>query len=109
MSPGLNLPAYQGGLDVSHVQAAYHQNLQRAFLQSAMAQNMQIQQQLLAQNQALQQLLVQQATSPSSGNSSAKQGAQTVSDLRRGMTSSLGGGLSFVWGDGTYSRLGSCD
>ncbi|XP_066258344.1 unconventional myosin-XV isoform X2 [Euwallacea similis] len=37
--------------------AAYQQNLQRAFLQSAMAQNIQIQQQLLAQNQALQQLL----------------------------------------------------
>lgn len=45
--------------------AAYQQNLQRAFLQSAMAQNMQIQQQLLAQNQALQQLLVQ---SPNSNN-----------------------------------------
>lgn len=39
--------------------ATYQQNLQRAFLQSAMAQNIQIQQQLLAQNQALQQLLVQ--------------------------------------------------
>ncbi|KAK6643275.1 hypothetical protein RUM43_004780 [Polyplax serrata] len=39
---------------------AYQQNLQRAFLQSAMAQNIQIQQQLLAQNQALQQLLQQQ-------------------------------------------------
>ena len=42
--------------------ASYQQNLQRAFLQSAMAQNIQIQQQLLAQNQALQQLLTQQAT-----------------------------------------------
>ena len=39
---------------------AYQQNLQRAFLQSAMAQNIQIQQQLFAQNQALQQLLQQQ-------------------------------------------------
>ncbi|XP_060523322.1 unconventional myosin-XV [Cylas formicarius] len=39
--------------------ANYQQNLQRAFLQSAMAQNIQIQQQLLAQNQALQQLLTQ--------------------------------------------------
>jgi myosin-15 len=39
--------------------AVYQQNLQRAFLQSAMAQNIQIQQQLLAQNQALQQMLVQ--------------------------------------------------
>ncbi|XP_017773416.1 PREDICTED: unconventional myosin-XV [Nicrophorus vespilloides] len=42
--------------------ASYQQNLQRAFLQSAMAQNIQIQQQLLAQNQALQQLLTQQAS-----------------------------------------------
>ncbi|KAB0792987.1 hypothetical protein PPYR_12607 [Photinus pyralis] len=41
--------------------AGYQQNLQRAFLQSAMAQNIQIQQQLLAQNQALQQLLTQQS------------------------------------------------
>ena len=39
--------------------SSYQQHLQRAFLQSAMAQNIQIQQQLLAQNQALQQLLVQ--------------------------------------------------
>ncbi|XP_076273553.1 unconventional myosin 10A isoform X2 [Rhynchophorus ferrugineus] len=43
--------------------AAYQQNLQRAFLQSAMAQNIQIQQQLLAQNQALQQLLTQSVSS----------------------------------------------
>lgn len=49
-----NSPPTQNG-DI----AAYQQNLQRAFLQSAMAQNIQIQQQLLAQNQALQQLLVQ--------------------------------------------------
>lgn len=43
----------------------YQQNMQRAFLQSAMVQNLQIQQQLLAQNQALQTLLSQQeATSP---------------------------------------------
>lgn len=41
--------------------SSYQQNLQRAFLQSAMAQNIQIQQQLLAQNQALQQLLSQAA------------------------------------------------
>lgn len=54
---GLNLPP---NADI----AAYQQNLQRAFLQSAMAQNIQIQQQLLAQNQALQQLL----TTPSSGD-----------------------------------------
>ncbi|KAG8264185.1 Belongs to the TRAFAC class myosin-kinesin ATPase super [Homalodisca vitripennis] len=43
---------------------AYQANLHRAFLQSAMAQNFQIQQQLLAQNQALQQLLQQQAQTP---------------------------------------------
>lgn len=55
---GLNLPNQQ--VDPNLV--AYQQNLQRAFLQSAMAQNIQIQQQLLAQNQALQQLLQQQAS-----------------------------------------------
>lgn len=38
----------------------YQQQVQRAFLQSAMVQNLQIQQQLLAQNQALQNLLSQQ-------------------------------------------------
>lgn len=45
---------------------AYQQQLQRAFLQSAMAQNIQIQQQLLAQNQALQSLLSQDPASPTS-------------------------------------------
>lgn len=54
--PGVGMPS--NGTDI----AAYQQNLQRAFLQSAMAQNIQIQQQLLAQNQALQQLLTQQST-----------------------------------------------
>ncbi|KAJ8922961.1 hypothetical protein NQ315_001507 [Exocentrus adspersus] len=60
--PVFNMPNVgmsQNGTDI----AAYQQNLQRAFLQSAMAQNIQIQQQLLAQNQALQQLLTQQNTS----------------------------------------------
>lgn len=59
--PSFNIPSVphaQNGTDI----AAYQQNLQRAFLQSAMAQNIQIQQQLLAQNQALQQLLSQHAT-----------------------------------------------
>ena len=37
---------------------------QQAFLQNAVAQNMQIQQQLLMQNQALTQLLQQSGTSP---------------------------------------------
>lgn len=57
---GLSLPQYPGSPPgQSNDMMAYQQNLQRAFLQSAMAQNIQIQQQLLAQNQALQQLLVQ--------------------------------------------------
>ncbi|CAB3253169.1 unnamed protein product [Arctia plantaginis] len=57
---GLHLPP-PGTVDIN----AYHQNLQRAFLQSAMAQNLQIQQQLLAQNQALQTLLSGQVVEPS--------------------------------------------
>jgi len=57
---GLSLPQYPSSPPgQSSDMMAYQQNLQRAFLQSAMAQNIQIQQQLLAQNQALQQLLVQ--------------------------------------------------
>ncbi|XP_046586212.1 unconventional myosin-XV isoform X1 [Neodiprion lecontei] len=58
---GLSLPAQYPNSPPNQNNdiAAYQQNLQRAFLQSAMAQNIQIQQQLLAQNQALQQLLVQ--------------------------------------------------
>lgn len=57
---GLSLPQYPNSPpSQSGDMMAYQQNLQRAFLQSAMAQNIQIQQQLLAQNQALQQLLVQ--------------------------------------------------
>lgn len=53
-------------------QGGYQQHMQRSFLQSAMAQNLQIQQQLLAQNQALQTLLTQQEqvspTSPVNNN-----------------------------------------
>ncbi|KAK2585066.1 hypothetical protein KPH14_008582 [Odynerus spinipes] len=57
---GLSLPQYPNSPPNQNSEMlAYQQNLQRAFLQSAMAQNIQIQQQLLAQNQALQQLLVQ--------------------------------------------------
>nr|CAD7264058.1 unnamed protein product [Timema shepardi] len=55
-------PAQQPNVDPSL--AAYQQSIQRVFLQSAMAQNMQIQQQLLAQNQALQHMLHQQAQPP---------------------------------------------
>lgn len=53
--------------------------LQRAFLQSAMAQNIQIQQQLLAQNQALQTLLSQQ---PSSSPTGASKGAPRKQSLK---------------------------
>lgn len=57
---GLNIPQYPNSPpNTNPDMVAYQQNLQRAFLQSAMAQNLQIQQQLLAQNQAFQQLLVQ--------------------------------------------------
>lgn len=61
---GLSLPNNQQGQPNSTDPniMAYQANLHRAFLQSAMAQNFQIQQQLLAQNQALQQLLQQQST-----------------------------------------------
>lgn len=60
---GLSLPNNQQGQPNSNDSniMAYQANLHRAFLQSAMAQNFQIQQQLLAQNQALQQLLQQQS------------------------------------------------
>ncbi|XP_020280008.1 unconventional myosin-XV isoform X2 [Pseudomyrmex gracilis] len=61
---GLSLPQYPSSPPGQNNDImAYQQNLQRAFLQSAMAQNIQIQQQLLAQNQALQQLLVQSPNS----------------------------------------------
>ncbi|XP_050297745.1 unconventional myosin-XV isoform X2 [Anthonomus grandis grandis] len=62
--PMFNMPAVgMNGMPQNNTDlAAYQQNLQRAFLQSAMAQNIQIQQQLLAQNQALQQLLTQNVT-----------------------------------------------
>ncbi|KMZ09170.1 uncharacterized protein Dsimw501_GD16995 [Drosophila simulans] len=52
-------------------QSLYQQQVQRAFLQSAMAQNLQIQQQLLAQNQALQTLLSQQAAAAAANNSTS--------------------------------------
>lgn len=55
---GLNLPQYQNSSPNSQNN---NENIQRAFLQNAMAQNIQIQQQLLAQNQALHQLLVQRS------------------------------------------------
>lgn len=65
--------------------AAYQQNLQRAFLQSAMAQNIQIQQQLLAQNQALQQLLTQSTDEASSppATSPTQKGAFSKNPARK--------------------------
>uniref|UniRef100_A0A2A4K5C9 Unconventional myosin-XV n=1 Tax=Heliothis virescens TaxID=7102 RepID=A0A2A4K5C9_HELVI len=70
---GLHLPP-PGTVDIN----AYHQNLQRAFLQSAMAQNLQIQQQLLAQNQALQTLLAGQVVEPSESEPTSPVRASTV-------------------------------
>ena len=55
---GLVFPGASGQVDPNQY-GAYQQNLQRAFLQSAVAQNIQIQQHLMAQNQALQQLIQQ--------------------------------------------------
>lgn len=70
---GLHLPP-PGTVDIN----SYHQNLQRAFLQSAMAQNLQIQQQLLAQNQALQSLLAGQVVEPSESEPTSPIRASTV-------------------------------
>ncbi|RWS29427.1 myosin XV-like protein, partial [Leptotrombidium deliense] len=53
-------------------QLVHQQMIQRAFLASAVQQNLQIQQQLLQQNQALQQLL-NSAVSPNSTNISSEQ------------------------------------
>ncbi|XP_014248612.2 unconventional myosin-XV isoform X2 [Cimex lectularius] len=68
---GIALPTQGNSTDPNIM--AYQANLQRAFLQSAMAQNLQIQQQLLAQNQALQQLL-QQPQPAQNGTSEIGQG-----------------------------------
>lgn len=69
----------------------YQQNMQRAFLQSAMVQNLQIQQQLLAQNQALQTLLSQSnqesvanaTVSPNEGNATAHPESQKPPTTRK--------------------------
>ncbi|BES99216.1 MyTH4 domain [Nesidiocoris tenuis] len=63
--PSLSLPPNANSNDPQML--AYQANLQTAFLQSAMAQNLQIQQQLLAQNQALHQLLKQQTSPTTNG------------------------------------------
>uniref|UniRef100_A0A182SEN8 Myosin motor domain-containing protein n=1 Tax=Anopheles maculatus TaxID=74869 RepID=A0A182SEN8_9DIPT len=76
VSPDVVMPVFTipPGVDST----AYQQQMQRAFLQSAMAQNIQIQQQLMAQNQALQTLLTQQdgpsSSSPPAGAISPKHG-----------------------------------
>ncbi|KAG6448965.1 hypothetical protein O3G_MSEX005802 [Manduca sexta] len=70
---GLHLPP-PGTVDIN----SYHQNLQRAFLQSAMAQNLQIQQQLLAQNQALQTLLAGQVVEASESEPTSPVRSSTV-------------------------------
>ncbi|CAH0384305.1 unnamed protein product [Bemisia tabaci] len=72
---GMSLPSQNGGGSVEQNVIAYQASVQQAFLQSAMAQNIQIQQQLLAQNQALQQLLQQRVSTtepPQWGNSPPK-------------------------------------
>lgn len=63
---GLSVPANSSNTSngSSDSMLAYQANLHQAFLQSAMAQNIQIQQQILAQNQALHQLLQQQQLLP---------------------------------------------
>ncbi|XP_071526723.1 unconventional myosin-XV isoform X1 [Panulirus ornatus] len=56
--PGVQTQTQSANMDPSQV-IMHQQNIQRAFIQSAVAQNIQIQQHLMAQNQALQQLLAQ--------------------------------------------------
>ena len=56
--PAMSSPSAAAGAESSDP-VAFQKNMSRAFIQSAVAQNMQIQQQLMAQNQALQHLLHQ--------------------------------------------------
>ena len=59
----MNTPATAGAQSVDPGNmASFQKNMSRAFIQSAVAQNIQIQQQLMAQNQALQHLLHQSVT-----------------------------------------------
>lgn len=62
--------------------------MQRAFLQSAMVQNLQIQQQLLAQNQALQTLLSQQEGGPPNHGQSSGQNSARKSSFKNRVSSS---------------------
>lgn len=61
------------GTNLTEEPGSYQQQVQRAFLESAMEQNIKIQQQLIAQNEALQTLLLTQNENPSTPSS------QTVS------------------------------
>lgn len=61
------------GANLGEEPGSYQHQAQRAFLESAMEQNIKIQQQLIAQNEALQTLLCQQGENPSAPSS------QTVS------------------------------
>ena len=61
------------GTTSSEEPGSYQQQVQRAFLESAMEQNIKIQQQLIAQNEALQTLLCQQ------GENTSAPSSQTVS------------------------------
>ncbi|XP_045475987.1 unconventional myosin-XV isoform X2 [Harmonia axyridis] len=72
--PMFNLPLSPNGNEITQNQ----QSLQRAFLQSTMAQNLQIQQQILAQNQALHQLLLQHATTSDATTESPKASTTTT-------------------------------
>lgn len=64
LSVPANAPNATGNGSSGDSMLAYQANFHQAFLQSAMAQNIQIQQQILAQNQALHQLLQQQQMLP---------------------------------------------
>ena len=70
---GISPPSQPSSLD--NQQMAY----QQAFLQNAVAQNMQIQQQLMLQNQALTQLLSQSSTAgPTATTGTANSSISTI-------------------------------
>lgn len=75
--PMFNLPLSPNSSDMTQNQ----QSLQRAFLQSTMAQNLQIQQQILAQNQALHQLLLQHSATSETTTESPKSATKTQVSL----------------------------
>ena len=78
--------------DSMHNMSAAQMSYQQAFLQNAVAQNMQIQQQLMMQNQALSQLLSQSGNVPSgSGNNSWTSGGPNSS-----MTTMMGTPMASV-------------